>query len=369
MRVIPVEGPEALKAFIRLPWSIYRGDPYWVPPLIRDVKRAFNPDVHPFHEHSEVQPFLALRNGRPVGRITAVRNRNHERFHEEPVGFFGYFECVPDETVSAALFEEAAAWLRARHLEVMRGPTSFSTNETTGFLVEGDPGPPMLLMPYNPTYYLDLAADYGFEPAKDLVAYWIDNQTPPEFLLRAERIVRRRTGVTIRSMRMDRFEEELGIVRRIYNAAWEKNWGFVPMTDAEFDFMAAELKPIVDPDLALFVDDPDGRPVGFALGLPNFNQVLRHLNGRLFPLGILKALWYRRKIHQMRVIALGLVEKYRGKGVDGLLYLGLIRNGAARGITECEQSWVLDDNQKMRAAIGKLGGRVYRRYRLYDYTL
>jgi GNAT superfamily N-acetyltransferase len=369
MQVIPVRSTDQLGAFIRLPWSIYRDDPNWVPPLIRDVRSAFDRSKHPFHEHSEVQAFLALRDGKPVGRIAAIRNRNHEKFHEEPVGFFGYFECVNDQAVAEALFDTAAGWVSQRGLRVMRGPTSFSTNETTGFLIDGDDGPPMLMMAYNPPYYIELAQRYGFREAKTLVAYWIDSNIPPDFLVRAAPLIEKRYEVRLRPMRMDRFTEELATVRSIYNQAWEKNWGFVPMTDAEIDHMAAELKPIVDPNLALFVDTPDGESIGFALGLPNFNLVLQRMNGRLFPFGVLKALYHGRKIHQMRVIALGLVEEYRGKGIDGLLYLGLIQNGAARGITECEQSWVLEDNLKMRAAIEKLNGRVYRRYRLYDIEL
>jgi GNAT superfamily N-acetyltransferase len=369
VEVKPVRTPDELNAFIRLPWSIYHGDPNWVPPLIRDMKGAFDPEHHPFHEHSEVQSFLAIEDGRPVGRITAIHNRRHQEFHDEPVGFFGFFECINDEHVSEALFDAAGSWLRDRDLKVMRGPTSFSTNETTGFLVGGREGPPMVMMPYNPIYYLELAERYGFKPAKDMVAYWLNIPETPEFLLRGERIVAKRTGATVRRIRMDRFEEELAIVRRIYNSAWEKNWGFVPMTDAEIDFMAAELKPIVDPDLVLFVEDPDGQPIGFTLVLPDFNQVLLRMNGRLTPLAIAKALWYKRKIRHLRVIALGVVQAYRGKGIDGLLYLGVIRNAAKKGINSGEQSWVLDDNVKMRAAIEKMGGDVYRWYRVYDVAL
>lgn len=369
IRVLPVDSPALMRRFIDLPWSIYRDDPHWVPPLKSDVRKAFDPAHHPFHQHSEAQPFLALRGERPVGRIAAIRNRNHEAFHGESVGFFGWFECVEDPAVSAALFDRAAEWVRQRGLSALRGPTSFSTNEVTGFLLGGEPGPPVLMMPHNPPYYLTLAERYGFGKAKDLNAFMIDDQTPPEHLLRAERIVTRRSGVRLRTLEMARFEEELATVRRLYNAAWEKNWGFVPMTDAEFDYLAAELKPILDPRLALFVETPDGETVGFALALPDYNQVLRHLNGRLLPFGILKALWYRRRIHRMRVLTLGLLEEYRGKGIDALLYLGLIRNGAARGITECEQSWILEDNEKMNAAIERLGGRLYRRYRLYERPL
>lgn len=330
------------------------------------MRNAFDPEKHPFHEHSEVQPYLAYRGDRAVGRICAIRNRKHEAFHEEPVGFFGWFECEDDEEAARALFETVRAWLDERGLRTMRGPTSFSTNETAGLLVEGEPGPPVLMMPYNPPYYLDLFEAAGLAKAKDLFAWMIDDQTPPDYLLRAEKAVLRRSKATVRPLDRSRFDEELETVRAIYNQAWERNWGFIPMTDEEIDHMAKELKPLLDPQLALFVEDGEGTPIGFALALPDFNQVLMKMNGRLWPFGLIKALWYRRKIQRMRVLILGLLEEYRGKGIDALLYLALIRNGAARGITECEQSWILEENEKMNAALERLGGRMYRRYRLYD---
>lgn len=329
----------------------------------------FARDEYPFYEHSEVEAFLAQRDGRPVGRIAAIRNRNHEAHQGEPVGFFGFFETENDPELAGALLDTAAAWLRERGLKTMRGPTNFSTNDTAGLLIEGFDGPPMVMMAYNPPYYVELLESYGFTPAKTLLAYVITEQEPPAYLVRAAGVVRRRTGIRVRPIRKSDFDRELKTIRRIYNEAWERNWGFVPMTDAEFAFMAKELKPIVDPNLALIAETPEGEPAGFVLALPDFNQVLIHMNGRLFPFGLLKALWYQRKIHQMRVVTLGVLEEFRGKGIDALLYLQIIRNGAARGVTLAEQSWVLEDNEKMRSPIERLGGRAYRRYRLYDVAL
>lgn len=369
LEVRPAETGREKEAFIRLPWALYRNDPNWVPPLLRDMRRMLDPEVHPFHAHSDVRLFLGWRDGRLAGRVAAIHNRNHQAFHEEPIGFFGFYETPDDREVSSALLEAAGGWLRERGLEAMRGPASFSTNETAGLLVEGFDGPPRVMMPYNPPFYEALLEASGFRPVKTLLAYYIDNQTPPEYLVRAAGIVRKRTGVTTRPLEMPRFDEELATIRHIYNAAWERNWGFVPMTDAEFEFLAEELKPIVDPNLARIAETSEGRPVGFALALPDFNQVLQKLNGRLFPFGILKALWYRRKIHRMRVITLGLLEEYRGKGVDVLLYLDMIEKGAARGIEFAELSWVLEDNEAMRKPLDRLGGQVYRRYRLYDVSL
>ncbi len=367
MRVQPVAGRRDLRTFIELPWAIYRDDPDWVPPLRVDMRKAFDPTAHPFHGHSEVQPFLAWRGDRPVGRICAIRNRNHEAFHDEPVGFFGFFECYEDQEAAAALFDASRAWLADRGLEVMRGPTSFSTNEVTGFFAAGAPGPPVVMMAYNPPYYLDLVDRYGFRKAKDLWAWLLTaDALETERLERAERAVIRRTGTRVRTLDMARFDEELRRVRDLYNAAWEKNWGFVPMTDAEFDFMAAELKPVLDPDLALFVETESGEAVGFALALPDFNEVLKKMNGRLFPFGILRALLHRRRIRTLRVLILGLREGYRGKGIDALLYLAIMRNGLARGIVRGEMSWILEDNQKMNAALERMGARRYRTYRLYE---
>ncbi len=368
LRVVPAVGGETRRAFIRLPWGLYRDDPFWVPPLLADVRKALDPDAHPFHLHSEVLPYLALRGDRPVGRICAIHNRRHVEFHGEPVGFFGFFESEPDEAVAAALVEAAAVWLRERGLETVRGPASFSTNEQAGLLVEGFDGPPAILMPYNPPWYRDLLEAVGFRKAKDLLAYRMVDRGDflPERLVRASEAIRRRTGVGVRELRMSTFEEELAVVRRIYNRSWERNWGFVPMTDEELSFMARELRPVVDPELTLFAETAEGEPVGFVLGLPDFNEVLRHLNGRLFPFGWAKALRHRRRIRRMRVVTLGVLPEHRGRGIDALLYTALIRNGLEKGIGEAEQSWVLEDNDLMRRPLERLDGRVYRRYRLFD---
>ncbi|MFW6192656.1 MAG: N-acetyltransferase family protein [Gemmatimonadota bacterium] len=367
--VVPVRTADEREAFIRLPWSLYRGLDAWVPPLLGDMRSRTDPDRHPFYGHSDARLYLALRGGRPVGRIAAIHNRNHVAFHDEPVGFFGFFESVDDADVSEALFEAAAGWLRDRGLDVMRGPTSYSTNEESGLLVEGFERPPAILMPYNARYYEKLVTGAGFEEAATLVAYHLADNRPPDWLERISDRVRERTGVRIRPLRMSEFERELERIQSIYNAAWERNWGFVPMTDAEFEHMADELEPVLEPDLALIAEDASGDPVGFSLALPDLNEAIRHANGRLFPFGLLKILWHARRIRMARVITLGLVEAYRGRGVDGLLYLETFRNGADHGITEGEFSWVLEDNEPMRKPLERMGARVYKRYRIYDRPL
>jgi GNAT superfamily N-acetyltransferase len=367
---VPFEDRDGVEAFIRFPWSVYEGDECWVAPLLADMRTKLDPDAHPFHRHSDVQLFLATRDGRPVGRIAAIHNRRHVGHHDEPVGFFGFFECERSARTAGALFDAAGRWLRDRGLEAMRGPASFSTNEEAGLLVQGFGRPPCVMMPYNPPWYEELIREHGFREARTLVAYWHDDAEPPAYLERAEKLIGRRyPEVSVRAMRMDEYWEEVERIQAIYNAAWRENWGFVPMTDAEFRHMARDLRHAVDPGLALIAEDGDGEPVAFSLSLPDVNQALRHADGRLFPFGLLKILWHRRKIDTVRVVTLGVVEAYRGKGIDALLYLETFRRGAARGYYQGEFSWILEDNEAMRRPLEKFGARIYKRYRLYDRPL
>jgi len=366
--VVRADGGREFGEFLKLPYRIYAGDPNWVAPLLRDVKTMFDAEKHPFHRHSEVQAFIARRGRECVGRIAAIHNRNHVEYHEEPVGFFGFFECVEDPEVAGALFDAAAAWLAERGLRIVRGPASFSTNETAALLVEGFDRPPMMMMPYNPPYYADLIESAGFRPAKDMVAYWLDNNTPPDFLLRREERLASRLNVSLRILRKGEFDEELDRVRYIYNKAWEANWGFVPMTDAEIRFMARELKPAVmrDPEQVIFVEDRNGEPIGFTLWLKDFNQALIHARGRLFPFGLITILRHLKDIDQCRVLTLGLLPDYRHQGIDNLMYLRIFREGAAKGMRAGEFGWILEDNLAMRKPLEKIGCVVYKRYRMYD---
>jgi GNAT superfamily N-acetyltransferase len=335
-----------------------------------DMKVALNRNKHPFYQHSEATFYIAYRDSRAVGRIAAIDNTRHVEFHDERVGFFGFFECIDDADVAGALFDAAADWLRGRNLKAIRGPTSFSTNDMAGFVIEGFDSPPVILMPYNPRFYEPLLFRCGFERVQTMVAFeHLDNQTP-DYLVRAARVVARRTGVRIRPIDMKNFDSELQTVQSIYRDAWEKNWGFVPMTEAEVDFMARELKPVVDPDFVMIAELEDGTPVGFAIALPDYNHALIHLrNGRLLPFGILKLLWYRRSIDRIRVMALGMLAEYRGRGIDAMLYEHIFETGARKGITHAEFGWVLEDNEAMRGPLDRLGGRVYKRYAMYEKPL
>lgn len=369
--VVRADSGREFHRFLHLPYRIYEGDPNWVAPLLRDVKTMFDRRKHPFHQHSDVQPFIALRGGECVGRIAAIHNRNHVAYHDEPVGFFGFFECIEDRGVADTLFGAAGDWLRERDLRVMRGPASFSTNETAALLVEGFDRPPTIMMPYNPPYYVDLIERAGFTVAKGMVAYYLDNNMPPEYLLKREERLSKRLDVSLRTLRKEDFPAELDRVLYVYNKAWERNWGFVPMTEPEIRHMAAELKMAVmrDPEQVIFAENAEGDPIGFALWLKDYNQALIHARGRLLPFGIFKVLYHARHIDMCRVLTLGLVEEYRHKGIDNLLYLRIFREGAAKGMVAGEFGWILEDNLAMRRPLEKLGSIAYKRFRMYDRNL
>lgn len=367
--VTSVQSAADLRAFINLPWTIYRNDPYWVPPLRSDLKKRLDKSRYPFFDHAEAEFLIARREGRIVGRIVAIKNDAHIGFHQEQVGFFGFFESIEDSDVAAALFSHAAQWLRERELEIMRGPVNYSTNDDCGLLVEGFDSSPMILMSYNPPYYSDLIDGFGFKKAKDLLAYEItDDVRVPERLERTVQWIKKRKKITIRPLVKKQIHHEIQCVKEIYNAAWKQNWGFVPMTDREIDYMAHELIQIIDPDLILFAEVEE-EPVAFILALPDFYVALKHINGRLFPLGLLKLLWHKRKIDTARVITFGIKEAYREQGIDALMYYEAYKTGVAKGYRRGEMSWVLEDNTLMNRALENMGATLYKRYRLYDYPL
>jgi GNAT superfamily N-acetyltransferase len=374
IHVQPIQSRSERKEFVLFPWKVYRGDPNWVPPLISDVMKMLDPHHHPFHEHAEVQCFLARRGGggpgagQVLGRIAAIVNRAHNEFQGERTGFFGFFDVLPDPRIPPFLLRAAADWLKERGMERMRGPANFSSNEEWGLLVDGFDRPPMVMMTYNPPAYAGYLEDFGLVKAKDLVAYYMEGDAPPERLTRLADRIEKSVNVRVRSLDKSRFREEVEKVREVYNSAWEKNWGFVPMTPAEIDHMAKELKPVFDPELILFAE-VDGKPIGFAMALPDLNQALKKANGHLYPFGLVKMLLAARKIHALRVLTLGLVKEYRRKGIDTLMYLRLFQNGLKRGHRAGEFSWILEDNLPMRQALDNMGARVYKTYRLYDYPL
>lgn len=354
--------------FIACVWSFYKDNPYWIPPLLRERRIFFDPRRNPFFDHAKVSLFLARRGREVVGRIAASVDFTHNSFHGEKTAFFGFFESIEEYDVAASLLERAVAWARERGMDRLRGPCSFTTNHECGLLVEGFNAFPSLMMPYNPPYYSDYLEKFGFKKAKDLYAYHLTDQNISPRLGSVVERIRQRRGIEVRPIRMRAFAEEVRIIRDIYNQAWSRNWGFVPLSDAEFQFVARSMRPLVDPDL-LLIASIAGEPVGFALILPDINPALKRANGRLFPLGFLKLWWYGRRISQVRVITLGIIPKYQKLGLDALLYWESCRRGGEKGYWEGEMSWVLEDNLMMNRANELLGGARTKTYRIYDLPL
>jgi GNAT superfamily N-acetyltransferase len=364
--VIEVQSDKDLRRFTRFPWHVYRGHPHWVPPLLLDVETRLSRTKHPFFQHAEAAYFLALRGDAVVGRIAASVDRNHNEFWNEKQGAFGWFECLDDADAARALVQAAHQWVRVRGMKVFRGPLSFSTNDECGLLIEGFDRPPSILMPYNPPYYAALLEACGLTKAKDLWAWEVDPHRPPdERMRRAMEIVVKRKGITLRSLDMTHFAQEVERVKSVYNAAWERNWGFVPMTDAEMDYMAEDLKLGVDPAMILFAEH-EGRVVGSMITLPDLNQATRHANGRLLPFGLLKILWHKRRVKSLRVLTLGVLEGYRQRGIEMALIQMAFENAQRRGYDVAEISWTLEDNVRINRPVEAIDAVRTKTYRLYE---
>lgn len=368
MSVTRVSTRSELKKFVRLPWSIYRGETNWVPPLIYQQMKFFDLDSNPFFEHAETALFLAEREGDLAGRIAACIDQNYISFHGEKTGFFGFFECENDLAVAAELLQEASDFLRSRGMEKMLGPMSFTTNHQCGLLVEGFERPPSIMMNYNPAYYVELFEEWGLRKAKDLLAYWRGTERLPEKFVRAVRLAEQKERISIRKINMKKFSQELEIIRQIYNDAWSENWGFVPLAEREFLHIAREMRPILDPDL-LLIAEVEGEPAGFSLALPDINPILRDINGRLLPLGFFELLIRKRRTKVARLITMGVKKNFRNKGIDALFYLRSIEVGRTKGYEGAELSWVLEDNIQMNRIIQRIGGKLIKRYRVYEKEL
>lgn len=366
--VVPIQDERSLRQFIELPYSLYRQDPYWVPPLRIAQKELFNKRKHPFHAFAEVQCFVARRNGELVGRVAAIKDRNHNTFHEEEAGFFGFFESVEEPAVAEGLLQAARGWLKDRGAQVIRGPVNPSMNYECGLLVDGFDSCPQIMMTYNPPYYDTLLRGAGLRKARDLYAYHM--LTDAMAIDRVERVAAKAAqdgDVRIRPVRMKAFTEDVEQVWNVYNSAWRGNWGFVPMSRDEFLFMARDMKSILEPEMVL-LGEVKGRVVGFALALPDINQALKHAHGRLFPVGLLKILYHKRSVDSVRVIALGVVEEYRTAGVAAGFYAELFRGAKRLGYRTCEMSWILEDNTPMNRSIEAFGGQRYKTYRIYEWN-
>ena len=370
-----MERGRDLSRFVDVPWRIpaVRADPAWVPPLRMMVRDNLDTKGNPFYREADRQLFLALRDGEVVGRIAAIENRAHNRAWGDRTGFFGFFEALDDQAVAGALFDAAGAWLAARGLTTMRGPTSPSTNHECGLLVGGFAEHPLFLTPWNPPYYESLVMRAGFSASRELLGYWLPYgeagfRLDPKLSALAQRAAAR-ANLTFRDLRPERFWREVEIVWDVYNAAWERNWGFVPMTRDEFMHMAKSLKPLLLPQFA-FVAEVNGEAAGFMLCVPDFNRILRrNPTGRLFPLGLARILLGKSRLRTGRIVALGIKEQFRTGSILPVFMHEAARRAIAFGSPGAEASWILEDNQAMRQPIEAFGGRIYRRWRIYDRPL
>ena len=363
-KVVPVKDAKQIEEFIKFPFQLYKEDPYWVPPLLKERRDFFNPNKNPFFDEAKVQLFLAKQENKVLGRIAAIVNYNYIKFHQEEAGFFGFFETNPNYEIAKALFDAVRDWLKEEGMESIQGPVNFSTNHECGLLVEGFNFSPAIMMPYNPKYYSDYLERYGFTKAKDLLAYILDFNNPSAKRQNLAKKVRKKRKITIRSINLRNFKNEVEKIKKIYNNAWQKNWGFVPMTDREFWWMAENLKKVVVPELCLLAE-VEGETVGFSLNLPDINQALKKVKGRLFPWGILKLFYYSRKIKLLRGLTFGIIEKYRKLGIDLLLQEEIRKTALQMGYLREEISWVLEDNKLVNRTLTRAGARVYKKYRIY----
>jgi GNAT superfamily N-acetyltransferase len=370
MQIEQVSDKKGLDLFILFPWKVYQEIPNWVPPIISEMKFILG-DKNPFFHHAEAAYFLARKDGVVVGRIAAIVDRNHINIHKEQVGFFGFFECLRDVAIAQGLINAAAAWLRERDIEIMRGPMNPSVNDECGFLLDGFDSPPMIMMTYTPQYYLDYMERSGLTKSRDLFAYIsiIKDVSAGGRLEKLASGVRARVpGLTVRPANMKQFQRELETVKDIYNSAWSHNWGFVPMTDEEIESMAKRLRPLIVPEL-LIMAEVNGSPAAFFMAVPDYNQVLSKINGRMGPVGIMKFLWYSRKIRDIRVLTMGVKEEYRKRGIEGLLYLESFKAAMKKGYERAEMSWILEDNVLMQRGCELMGGKLYKKYRIYEKRL
>ncbi|MBI2982010.1 MAG: N-acetyltransferase [Deltaproteobacteria bacterium] len=374
VRVEPVLSRADLLKFIKVPWKIYRDDPAWVPPLIQERKDFLNPKKNPFFEHADVQLFLAYKNGELAGRTSVQIDRLFNEIHKEKTGFFGFFESENDPDVATALIKRCEGWLKEKGMTKVRGPFSFSSMDECGFLVDGFQHSPFILTAHSTPYYPALAEQAGLKKAKDLYCWKYDGRNPiPEMPLAIADEARKHPGLVVREVGPRHLERDVRIIMDIFNSAWSHNWGFVPLTEAEVKKAARDFSLILEPSMVL-IAEIDGKPAAFSLSLPNINQAIRDLDGKLFPFGFLKLLYRvkRKKISGFRHIALGVKKEFRGSvlgGLSVLLYVEMHRRGKDLGLKECELSWTLEDNEKINAGIEFMGGERYKTYRIFEKDL
>ena len=373
LQVVPLSrDPADVSRFLNVSYRIYQADPYWVAPLLMDLKKVFT-DANPLFEHARMQLWVAQQNGKDVGRIAGIIDEFHNRANKPPAVFFGFFECANDAAVSRQLFAALFNWAEQAGLAHVLGPMNPTTNDECGLLVDGFDSSPVFMMTYNPQYYISLLETEGFHKAKDLLAFHMDlAKIPMDRLTRIGRKVKERSpGMAFRPVLRKTLGQDISKIKEVYNAAWQDNWGFVPMTDGEVDFMAERLKPLLMEGL-IWLAEVGSEPVAFLLALPDYNVALKPLHGRLLTprvFGFIPYLLGWKRPDRTRVLTLGVKEKYRSKGLESALLIEGLRVGFEAGVRESEASWILEDNVMMCRMLEAIGGRPYKRYRIYERSL
>lgn len=371
--IVAVSNPKQKKQFINFEWTVNKYTPNWVSPLRAERSKVLNTKKNPFYTHAEIQLFLAYKNNKLSGRIAAITNKNYNDFQQDNAGFFGFFDCYNDQDVADALFKTASEWLKEKGKDMMYGPMNPSTNDEVGILIDGFDTPPYMMMTHNASYYPKLAENFGLTKAKDLYAWYVTADEAmnniSEKLRRVSAKLLKKYNITIRNLVLKNINEEIKLVKDIYNNAWSRNWGFVPFTDDEINHLAADLKQIADEDLLLLAEK-DGNPIAFSLTLPNINEILRKIpNGRLFPIGIFKLLFGLKKIKYARVLVLGVKKEFQFLGLGSIFYIETIIRAKEKGYLGGEMSWILEDNYTMNKPIEDVGAKRYKTYRVYQYPL
>ncbi|MGB5289380.1 MAG: hypothetical protein WBN42_12910 [Ignavibacteriaceae bacterium] len=367
VNVKSVTNKSELNQFVKFPWKIYKGDQHWIPPLLMEQKTLLNKQKNPFFRDAQAEYFIAYRNGEAVGRIAAIKNDIHLKYHNDSSGQFGFFECINDQEVANALLDKAKSWLKEKGLKYMRGPANPSSNDIYAMLVEGFDDSPRLLMPYNPEYYIKLCENYGMKKAKDMFAWKIVNEKimASEKLKRGQELVRKRYDLKISQLDMKNFQKDLEKFKYVYNKAWAPNWGFVPMTEEQIDVMAKDMKPLAEPSLVLF-GEIDGKLIGAALVMLDYNFIFKKMNGRLFPFNFIKLFTQKKKIKWARILTLGIIPEFQKKGLDTIFYWEIVNRAAKIGIRLGEASWVLEDNEMMNRGLELMNAERYKRYRIWE---
>jgi GNAT superfamily N-acetyltransferase len=353
--------------FIRLPWRIHRSEERWVPPLIFDRKAFLDRTKNPYFEHAEAEYFIAWRGKDPVGRVTAMVDRQFNDFHDWKWGTWGFFECLDDQEAADALIDTAAAWVRERGCDRLVGPMDFTMNDEVGILIEGFDLRPMLKQPWHPPYYQRLCERHGLEKAQDLLMWNLEVSDRSAVLPVIEQLANEvpKHGVTIRHMDKKNLEAEIRGFVEVYNAAWKKNWGFVPISESEMKYTAKEMKPVLDTDWT-WAAEKDGETIGVALTIPDFNQAIEVMNGRIFPFGWVRALVKKPRIDRVRVGFLGVKPEYQHTGVAAAFYIEHFDMAAQKPQDGGEMGWILESNEAMNRGMEAMGGRIVKRYRLYE---